>query len=206
MDSLPDGYVEELRRAQSEDFSDVRALDVVRVWSGRDIGGRPVIVVTPQNLGSCGRERAFRYFISECNAVLSRPYHVVLVHSGRALGLELALWIARRVAFTLPPAYRKNIAALSIVHPDMLLRFLTYLLSPFVSAKLWDKVQFVDRIEELELDGEFHKDDLGSLLPPLARRFEGFLEGEAEVMRSRARLEGLVAGASTTGGLNDGAS
>lgn len=194
MDEEEEVYNEALRRARAEDLSDVRGLDVVRVWDGRDTDGLRVIVVTPQHLGSCDRERAFRFFLSECDAVTSAPYRVVLVHSGRALGAGLGVWAARRVRATLPAARRKNLAAVSVVHPDVLLRVAAHLARPLMGAGLWDKLQLADRIEELELDGAFAGRDLRTLLPPLARRYEEFLEGEAGADRERARLEGMTLG------------
>lgn len=200
MDKEEEAYNEALRCARAEDLSDVRGLDIVRVWDGRDTDGLRVIVVTPQHLGDCDRERAFQFFLRESDAITRAPYRVVLVHSGRALGVGMALWAARRVRATLPAARRGNLAAVSVVHPDVLVRAAAYLARPLVSAELWDKVELADRIEELELDGAFAGGDLASLLPPVARRFEEWLEGEAGAGRARARLEGM-----TVGGDEDGA-
>jgi hypothetical protein len=196
MDDADDGesYRAALASTRAEDLSDVESLDVVRVWAGgRDRENLPVVVLTPAHLGDCDRERAFRLFLREADAVAAGPYRLVLVHSGRALGPWLAVWAARRAAASLPRRFAKNLAAVSVVHPDLFVRAAAYALRPFLSAKLWHKVQMVDRIEELELDGVFARGDSVSLLPASCRRWESHLEGEASIVRDQARAAGLPA-------------
>lgn len=177
--------------ATTEDLSAVDTLGVVRRWTeGCDKDGLPVLVIVPLHLGGADREQAFRLFERQVLA-LDGGYRIVLVASGHAIGLDLSLWAARR-SRSLPLAVRKNLAAVTVVHPTIFVRSSAWILSLFMSSKVWDKVQMADRIEELVLDGVFEEDDLGSLLPASCRQFERELEVDADDRREQARREGFV--------------
>jgi hypothetical protein len=187
MAEAPDGrYVQLLAVARCSDLSDVERADVFRVWPGRDRESKTVLVFIPAHLGKVDQERAFQLFIRDADALSNSPYRIVLVNSNNAVGFRLAIWAARRARSVLPRCYRKNLEAVSVVHPSMFLRAVAYLVSPFVSSKLWDKVQFVDRIEELELDGTFDRQDLMSLLPDSCREYDELLNFEAAQYRAQA--------------------
>jgi hypothetical protein len=179
-------YEDALAAALSSDLRDIERRDVVRVWPGRDQGNRPVVVLAPSHLGRGAREHAFQQFIRDADAVTNMPYRIVLVNSNHALGPVLAIWAARKARAVLPRRYRKNLEAVSVVHPDVLLRAVSFVVSPFVSSKLWDKIQFADRIEELELDGVVTRQDLHSLLPDSCRTYEEVLNDEAAQYRTQA--------------------
>jgi Divergent CRAL/TRIO domain len=127
---------EYLASARAADLSDLEARDVVRVWDGLDTSGRQVVVVTPANLPPDGaaRERALMLFARDVHAVAEKPYRVLYVHSGRAVGLNMGIWFSRRARAVLPSQFRKHAVVFSVVHPDLFCRFVMYALRPFVSA------------------------------------------------------------------------
>lgn len=185
-------YITSLAAALNADLSEIQARDVCRVWSqGTDTEGLPAVVLTPSNLGPSGWDDALQFFIRECDDVAKSQYRIVLVNSGYSMGFSLAFWAARRARAVLPRRYRKNLAAVSVVHPSTFIRVCMYLLKPFVSSKFWSKIQFADRIEELALDGTFSAEDLPTLLPELCRDFELQLESDAAIMRQMAREKGF---------------
>jgi Divergent CRAL/TRIO domain len=179
-------YVKHLALARCSDLSDAERADVFRAWPGRDRENRPVLVFVPAHLRKAELEQAFLLFIRDADAIAHSPYRIVLVNSNNAVGLRLAIWAARRARSILPRRYRKNLEAVSVVHPSIFLRAVVYALSPFVSSKFWSKVQFADRIEELDLDGTFNRPDLMSLLPDSCRDYDDLLNIEAAQYRAQA--------------------
>lgn len=183
-----------------EDLGSIASLDVVRLWKeGRDKSGLPVLVITPQHLGSEDREQAFRLFEREASPIAEGPYRIVLVTSGNSVGVGLALWALRR-SRSLPYALRKNLAAATVVHPDIVVRSATWILKFFMDPKVWQKVQLADRIEELVLDDVFTEGDLQTLLPASCRQFERELEVNAQDIRAQARVQGFAVSRLETGG------
>lgn len=181
-------YREALASARSADLTEVEARDVCRVWhEGTDSDGCRVVVLTPSHLGSASWENAFQLFIRESDEITKGRYRIVIVNSGHALTLVSVLWVLRRARAVLPERFRRNLCALSVVHPDIFVRFLAYTLKPFMSYEFWDNIQFADRIEELVLDGTFDGDDISTLLPDSCRQFEVKLELDAVAMREQAR-------------------
>lgn len=86
--------------------------------------------------------------------------------------------------------HRKNLKALSIVHPTLYVRLFLFSARAFVSVKFWDKLHYVDRIEELELDGVLPASAINELLPGGVADYERELKEEAELAREVAIAAG----------------
>jgi len=96
----------------------------------------------------------FLLFILLMNEISHQDYCVVFYQTGisiASLGF-LPFWFFKECYDVLPRRYKKNVFSMSIVHPGFWVRSMFMLMRPFLSAKFWEKLYYMDRMEELWLD------------------------------------------------------
>lgn len=189
MDDDPPSYTSAVAAAAALDLSDASLSNAIHLSPVRDQAGLPILVLNPHAL-SAPFPLAWSYFLATFSSTTASPYRLLVVASG-AFGLVAALRAARCAA-ALPAARRKNLAAISLVHPGVVARAFVWGGSVFMSEKLWEKMQMVDRVEELVLDGVVGQDDLKELLPEVCWWREKEIEKEGERAREIARVQGLT--------------
>eukprot|EP00667_Euglena_gracilis_P008526 EG_transcript_8642 len=140
-------YSRYLRKAQTENFSDIDAAKVI-YKCGPDVASRPTIALVGSHLPSdkCW-PRLLLYFIKILDSVVEKDYTVVYFHHGLRHRPDLG-WL-RRTYQILPEKYKKNLKALHIVHPSWLVNLCLAFMWPFVSERFWSKVTQVHDLRQL---------------------------------------------------------
>ncbi|CAN8064822.1 unnamed protein product [Agarophyton chilense] len=184
-------YVEEVRLAENADLSvvaDRGIVTVVRESDGsfiRDKDGNALVMVIPALIPRIGGdvwEKCFQLFVRETCDICADAYRLIYVHSGFSPPIWLGWWLMQ-ARNRVSRAHRKNIQAISIVHPSLTLRAVCALLSPFVSQSVWRKVHYVDRLEELWLDEVLSREVAERIIPGGVAMYEEGLIEENEMMR-----------------------
>lgn len=82
-----------------------------------------------------------------------------------------------------------------MVHPTFAVRAFFFAARPFVSAKFWEKLHYVDRIDELFLDDIIPKQHVTRVLPvSVVNGEKHMVEEDVEIARQMA----IAAGATLT--------
>lgn len=116
------------------------------------------------------------------------------VHSGCSSPAWFAWWVSQLRA-RVSRDHRKNLKALSVVHPTFAVRAFFFAARPFVSAKFWEKLHYVDRIDELFLDDIIPKQYVTRVLPvSVVNGEKHMVEEDVEIARQMA----IAAGATLT--------
>ena len=106
--------------------------------------GRPRRRLTPSVL-----RRLLLYFLRETDAIINRnPRGYVMILHAATFGRSVASFL-RRVYKLLGRAFKKNLRHMLILHPTYGLKTLVFLARPFVSKKVWSKVEYVATHQEL---------------------------------------------------------
>ncbi|KYQ88574.1 hypothetical protein DLAC_11307 [Tieghemostelium lacteum] len=95
--------------------------------------------------------------------VISGPY--ILFYSHALLKQECCPdrnWITQTYEI-LPRNYKKNLKSIYILHPSSWLKFLFLAMSPFLSEKVWNKIEYLDYIQEIP--NYYNKEYIVSLIP-----------------------------------------
>lgn len=114
------------------------------------------------------------------------------VHSGYTSPAWFVWWV-QQLRARVSRDHRKNVKALSVVHPSYSVRVFFLAVRPFVSGKFWEKLHYVDRIDELFLDEVVPKEHVRRVLPAsVVSGEQGMLEEEEYVVRQIAISAGAV--------------
>jgi len=138
--------------SDDERFAALDAEGFLRVGATRDVAGRPVVLVVAKLLKAKSTDNALlaRYVEARCAAIAGVPYTLVWIQTGASYtdncpGLRW-LW---RVYESAPAMLRDNLAAVHVLHPDFALWTVSMAMCPWLSARLWSKVDWVRRVEFL---------------------------------------------------------
>ncbi len=122
--------------------------------------------------------------------VVKSDYRIVYVHSGFASPLWFTWWVFG-LRSRVSRDHRKNLKALTIVHPTFAVRLFFLSVRPFISAKFWEKLHYADRIDELYLDHVIPKEHIRRVLPASVLANEEKIVQEGEVARQMALASGV---------------
>lgn len=128
--------------------------------AGVSKAGLPTFVFTPANLSELdgavdGAEleallhRMSLYCVLAMDDAVAFNYEMIYVHTQANWFSRSRFGWIKRFYGTLPRKYKKNLAALHVVHPTRMLRTLFFLCRPFISKKFWKKLTYVDGVEQL---------------------------------------------------------
>ncbi|XP_078471577.1 ganglioside-induced differentiation-associated protein 2 [Lampetra fluviatilis] len=143
-------YQRWLRRARTEDLSDIASLKAL-YQTGVDNYGRPVVVIVGRNIPIpvIDPEKALLYFIHVMDHVASRDYILVYFHTLTSEANQPDAAFLRTVYNTVDLKYRKNLKAFYIVHPTFLSKVMTWFFTTFTASGLKAKVHSVQRLQQL---------------------------------------------------------
>lgn len=188
--------------APGNDLSSVERRGIVTICTDKDDtskllqdkDGNAIVVLIPKNVpNETGAwEKAFSLFLRTMQQITCN-YRILYVHSGFDSPLGFAWWVGRlrhRVSDTI----RKNLKAVTVLHPTILVRLCFWSLKPFVSAKFWEKLHYADRIEELFLDDVLPKEAIPRVLPQFVISWEQGLVEEGKIARHVAVQAGAPLG------------
>ena len=120
---------------------------------GKTTSGADIFVFAPAVLGDAPTPSVLRrlllYFLRETDAIINRnPRGYVMILHAATFGRSVASFL-RRVYKLLGRAFKKNLRHMLILHPTYGLKTLVFLARPFVSKKVWSKVEYVATHQEL---------------------------------------------------------
>ncbi|GAM24981.1 hypothetical protein SAMD00019534_081560, partial [Acytostelium subglobosum LB1] len=152
-------------RAQLEDFNDIEALQCFFQVGTDTHDGSPVFLLIGSSLpvGKEGLNKLLAYMCKLLEPIVTGSQYT-LVYSHHLLSADSTpdrAWLMNTYNL-LPRNYKKNLKNMYIIHPSTWLRMMFMALSPFMSEKVWNKVVYIDYLQELPntLNKELIKDKL----------------------------------------------
>eukprot|EP00455_Lapot_gusevi_P053831 TRINITY_DN8491_c0_g1_i2.p1 TRINITY_DN8491_c0_g1~~TRINITY_DN8491_c0_g1_i2.p1 ORF type:complete len:156 (+),score=42.52 TRINITY_DN8491_c0_g1_i2:63-530(+) len=114
--------------------------------AGADDQHRPIVVLVVNRIPAAQFDRVLLYVVLFLDPIVNRDYTVVCVQS-QTTDANKTSWSTLFGAYrTLSRKFKKNIKKLYIVHPTWWLKFVLWCSTPFVSKKVWAKVQYIDNV------------------------------------------------------------
>jgi len=147
-------YLRMLREAETTDFTAMMRMGFLHVVRDEALG-QPVVVILARNIDLEDVEfsLAVKFFMWMLDTIADTKYALIYLNANASMdNLPPIAWMSK-AKHVLPRKYRKNLTALYVVEPSMMLKTTMGLITPFISRKFWKKLTFVDSISEL-----FHQD------------------------------------------------
>lgn len=145
-------YHRYLRRAKSEDLSDIARMNII-YNSGKDSMGRPIVVVLGSNLPSNASEqqleRVLLYIIKIMDPIVEREYLLVYLHTNMKDDQQPEFSWLRNVYSIWDRKYSHNLSGLFVVSPTFWLKLFLTVLRPLLSDVFLDKLRYFDDVAEL---------------------------------------------------------
>ncbi|KAI6657970.1 Rho GTPase-activating protein 1-like [Oopsacas minuta] len=136
----------------NEEFSSIAKLQIFNV-AGVDKENRPVITFSACRLPaatSIDHDLLFEHMIHMLEHYVENDYTVVYFHYGLNSANKPSIRWLWTVYRALERKYKKNLKRLYIVHPTSLIKLVFTFFKPYISVKFGKKVQYINRMEELE--------------------------------------------------------
>uniref|UniRef100_A0A7S0RJ18 CRAL-TRIO domain-containing protein n=1 Tax=Chlamydomonas leiostraca TaxID=1034604 RepID=A0A7S0RJ18_9CHLO len=198
-----------LAAGAGEDFSDLDTLGFLKYGPElHDRSTRPLVIVCAAAFPAAvvPRERLYRYIVKAMHGVLraageTGQYSMVWAHTNAKWGSNCpgAAWLWHVYERLLPSRVRTGVHTLHVLHCDGTLWGATLALMPWLTGKVWAKVNWVPRVEFL---WEYmDKAAVLPLLPEYVTEHDAFLEGQPladyGLVAPPAEVAGLAAMAGT---------
>eukprot|EP01102_Stenamoeba_stenopodia_P010133 TRINITY_DN3020_c0_g1_i1.p1 TRINITY_DN3020_c0_g1~~TRINITY_DN3020_c0_g1_i1.p1 ORF type:complete len:726 (+),score=187.57 TRINITY_DN3020_c0_g1_i1:179-2356(+) len=137
-------YERLLQLAQTKDFSKLESQKMI-YRAGVDKEGRPVVVLMMKNfVKQTDTEFLLLYFIFVMDQVVENNYVLVFCNT-KSSGDNRPSFSWMRKAYSLfKRKYKKNLKALYIIHPNFSIKLVFKVFKPFVSAKFWKKLVYIE--------------------------------------------------------------
>jgi hypothetical protein len=195
-------YERILAKAKLEDFHDMKDAHVL-TDAGWDAKGQRILVFVPAYLrlvqdDELALERVFEYIVFTMDAIVNQEkakYIFLYCHSGMNwLDPHLSHFL-RHAYDTLPRRYAKNLSRFYMIHPTMGLKTTVFCAWPFLSRRLWEKIEYVPNLDELV--EALYPDDVDSRkelkrhFPLLVHREDALFEGRTPPQVFGTPLEDL---------------
>lgn len=146
----------------------------------RDRHGLPLVLIVGRNLDPAAvpHDALLQYYMERTQEAAGEPYRLIYVHTqaslwGNSPGMR---WLWQAYHHRMQGQLRSNLARVTVVHADLALRSTMWLLCPWAQDSLWEKVEFVPRIEFLWEDVD--KQQLQGVLPDFELQHDTQLEGQ----------------------------
>ncbi len=119
---------------------------------GVDKDGLPIVVVVASALPakSVDMEMVLLLAISVLDPIVVEDYVLVYVHTGLTSENRPSFAFLSKCYKIFNRKYKKNLKRLYIVHPTFSVRTLFTLFRPFLSAKFWRKLVYINNVDELD--------------------------------------------------------
>ena len=145
-----------LKRAESDDVSDVSDMKAIYLEDRRDYIGRRVVVAVAaylERLIKAGEEeRLLVHVTKELKGVTTnaRGYVIVYHHAGGAYGAPPSLDFIRKLYIALGPQHRDTLKCVFVVHPTSILKAAIWAMDMLqMESRLFNKVEYVDTVCDL---------------------------------------------------------
>jgi hypothetical protein len=172
-------YYDHLAKASNTDLSDIARLNVI-YESGKDLMGRPVVVIVGNRLPSSRShlERLFLYLLKVMDKITDHPYTVVYLHTNMEERDTPEFSWMKKIYNVIDPKYGNNLSSFYIVHPTFWLKIFESVISAFViSVTFWSKVVYIEKLEELYQAIDFEQ----LVLPPEVVAYDVKVNGRRSV-------------------------
>ncbi|XP_062525983.1 protein GDAP2 homolog isoform X1 [Bombyx mori] len=145
-----DQYERLLRRAKSEDLSEVSGIGCL-YQSGVDRLGRPVVVFIGKwfPIGDIDLEKALLYLIKLLDPIVRGDYVIAYFHTLASSANHPPFSWLKEVYTVLPYKYKKNLKAFYIVHPTFWTKMMTWWFTTFMAPAIKAKVHSLPGVEYL---------------------------------------------------------
>jgi hypothetical protein len=91
-----------------------------------------------------------RFLLSKLEQVVNKEYVLLYVHSNFEGRMRPSYRLVKNRFYVLPPKYLRNLVRCFVIHPDLWLKSLAAYFCMFAAKNsFWDKLQFVERLEDL---------------------------------------------------------
>lgn len=142
-------YLDYLKMSENMDFNEMVQQKAIFV-TGKDNQGRPVIAIYGDRIFTKeffqDMERSLLYIIRTLHPIVQSEYIIVYIHSSFEAKNTPSFQFLKRAYEIFNRQYKKNLKQLYIVKPSKWLKFILYCFRPFISAKFWKKLMYVDDI------------------------------------------------------------
>jgi len=176
LDGVTPEYQNLLDKANRLDFSTIANSNCL-IPVGTDQQGVPIFLINAVNLPTMDKMEEFLiYFIKTLEpVVVSNNYSLIYSHALiKQESTPDRNWLTN-VYKMLPRNFKKNLKTLYILHPSTWIKFLFMAMSPFLSEKVWNKVSYLDYIQEIP--GILDRNAILSKIPQSVKDYDnGLLE------------------------------
>ncbi|PRP85319.1 RhoGAP domain-containing protein [Planoprotostelium fungivorum] len=155
-------YLEQLYQSRMEDYTKERSYGFLYP-AGRDTAGRPIVVVVADrfpNAKNLDMDRLLRFVICTLDGIVDNEYSAVfaVTSSPNGNGGRPSFSWLRKAYRILSRKYKKNLKSLYIIHAPMWIKGIMRMFKPFISAKFWQKLVYVEDVNTIYK--YIHKDQL----------------------------------------------
>lgn len=139
-----------LRRARSEDLSDLNKLNIFYI-SGVDALGRTVVCVVGKNYRAAqmDRDRLLLHMIDKLDLIANKDFVIVYFNADCTGDNRPDYTYVREVYNVLHPKYRRNLKVFFLVHPTWWVRLSIIIMNTFFISDIREKVHMIDRLSDL---------------------------------------------------------
>eukprot|EP01134_Creolimax_fragrantissima_P004550 CFRG4550T1 len=158
---------------QSTDFSDVKKLKVFQIAeidAGKDSKKRFVAMFSacrlPQH-DSVDHDKVLRYIMAELDNIAGQEYILLYFHTGMLPTHRPPIEWFFRTWETMNASHKKAMQKAYIVHPTFWMKIVMGIARTFLSTKGWEKIEYIERLEDL--CDQFSFDDVE--IPALVKHY-----------------------------------
>ncbi|EGC39001.1 hypothetical protein DICPUDRAFT_93698 [Dictyostelium purpureum] len=180
MEGITPEYQRLMEKSNSVDFSWIVENNCF-VQVGTDQEGVPVFLANASKFPNIDQlETLIIYIIKTLEPIVTgNRYSIVYSHALlKQESTPEKSWL-NQIYQMLPRNYKKNLKNLYILHPSGWLKFLLLAMSPFLSEKFWNKVEYLDYIQEIP--GILERNLIKSKLPEEVKEYDENLLETPEV-------------------------
>lgn len=143
-------YNKFLRQALETDLSDMADLNFI-YESGQDATGRPNIVFVASHIpvATVDMERVLLYMVRVLDPVVNKDFNVIYFHSNFSSNNKPPFAWLKEVYSIFNRKYKKNMKRIFLVHPTFWTKAVLWFAKPFVSAKVWKKFYYIQRLRDI---------------------------------------------------------
>ena len=154
-------YQRWLKRARSEDLSDIAALNLVRT-DGVDVHGRRIISLIGRNFPAktVDIEKALCYFINIMDSIVNKEYVIVYYHTESTSANRPDSALFKQLYEVVDGRYKENLRTVYVVHPTFWSKAFMWIFSTFNLGDTSRKIENVTMLRDLFSRDLFDPDQL----------------------------------------------
>jgi len=145
-------YQRWIQQAKKMDLSDIARSGII-YESGKDIHGRPVIVIVGKKIPDNSQhmmDKIFMFALKLMDGIVNKEYVVVYLHTFMDEREKPEFSWFQKVYSVMDSRFGKNLKSFYIVHPTFWLKVAESVLSTFTSEDtFWSKVKYIEQLRDL---------------------------------------------------------